>query len=103
MVKGIDQARRQLASKLRDLDFAMERMPEKELEFRTLRSIARRSLEAAERTADLAADEFGLRLRSFWRTFLSGAYPQDTARNLALLISPSGYLKYKRAQLGISS
>ena len=98
MVAGIEKARRQLASRLADLDRATELQPGRRAEFDRLREIAADSLAAAEATADLTAPRAWTRLRALVRVLGAGAYADDRITHALLAVAPGLYLRHKRRQ-----
>ena len=94
--RGVEDARRQLASRLDDLD-AAERLglaPPAELD--KLREIARNSLAEAEYSSGLTAPSLAARLRCFARLARAGMDREDFLQGGALVFAPRIYLKYKR-------
>jgi glycosyltransferase involved in cell wall biosynthesis len=96
MLRGIERARRQLRSRLEDLqvgeDLGLVAAPELE----ELRDIARATLAEAEMTAGLVSPSFVQRLRCFTRLVRKGAYRAELLPNAALAMAPGLYLRYKR-------
>lgn len=101
MLLGIDRARRNLQSRLADLQRAEALMPERFEDFAELRRIAEESVSHAEMTAGLLAPALTARVSALWRLVRSGAYPDETLQHAALALAPQAYLAYKRRSLGV--
>ena len=99
MLEGIEEARRQLDSRLADLDTAGELMPDRASEFDELRDVARASLSHAEDTADLVSPSPWMRARAFVRMWRAGAYREHLLQSAALAFLPRTYLYFKRRAL----
>jgi glycosyltransferase involved in cell wall biosynthesis len=96
MLLGIERARHQLESRLRDLQLAEDIGLGTAAEMEELRDIARDTLAEAEMTAGLVSPSFVQRLRCFMRLVRTGAYRAELLPNAALAIAPGLYLRYKR-------
>jgi glycosyltransferase involved in cell wall biosynthesis len=96
MLLGIDRARRNLQSRLADIQRAEELMPARCADFAELRCIAEESVSHAEMTAGLLAPAITTRVSALWRLVRSGAYPDETLQHAALALAPEAYLAYKR-------
>jgi hypothetical protein len=101
MLLGIERARRNLQSRLADLQRAEELMPGRSAEFAELRRIAEESLRQAEMTGGLLAPTISTRVSALWRLLRSRAYPDETLQHAALALAPETYLAYKRRSLGV--
>jgi glycosyltransferase involved in cell wall biosynthesis len=101
MLLGIERARRNLQSRLADIQRAGELMPGRSAEFAELRRIAEESLRQAEMTAGLLAPAISTRVSALWRLLRSRAYPDETLQHAALALAPAAYLAYKRRSLGV--
>jgi len=101
MLLGIDRARRNLQSRLADIQRAEELMPACSADSAELRCIAEESVSHAEMTAGLLAPAITTRVSALWRLVRSGTYPDDTLQHAALALAPQAYLAYKRRSLGI--
>lgn len=99
MLLGIDRARRNLQSRLADMQRADELIPARCANLAELRCIAEESMRHAELTAGLVASEMSTRLSTLWRLLRSRAYPDDTLQHAALALAPQAYLAYKRRSL----
>jgi glycosyltransferase involved in cell wall biosynthesis len=95
-LEGIAQARRQLDSRLRDLDRAGELGLAGPDELDALRRVARDSLAEAEAGAGLVSSSLRERIACVARTLRPGVDWADVRQSLFLALAPEAYLKYKR-------
>jgi glycosyltransferase involved in cell wall biosynthesis len=102
MRRGIEGARRNLDSRLADLETAARELGLGSQEARELREIAHRSVRQAERTAQLVSTSFPRRLATLAWLISQGAYREQLAQHAALALMPRTYLRYKRRKLGVS-
>jgi glycosyltransferase involved in cell wall biosynthesis len=102
MQRGIEQARKQLDSRIADLEHAVELMPERRDEFAELERLAHASMAQAEVTAALVDPSLFVRMRALLKLIRSGAYREELPQNLCLTFVPELYLRYKRRALGIA-
>jgi len=101
MLLGIERARRNLQSRLEDIQRAEELMPARAAEFAELRGIAEESVRHAEMTAGLLTPAISTRVSALWQLVRSQAYPDETLQHAALALAPQAYLAYKRRSLGV--
>ena len=99
MQQGLNRVRRQLASRLADIDTARRREPQREPEWQDLERIARSSLAEAESTASLFSPAPLKRWLTFLRLAVRGTYRRDLLHNAAIAFVPATYLRYKRRRL----
>jgi len=99
MQKGFEKVRRQLASRLADIDVVRQREPQHEQEWRELERIARRSLSEAESTAPLFRPDPLARWLTFFRLAVRGTHRRDLLQNAAIAFMPGTYVRYKRRRL----
>ncbi|MGD8328462.1 MAG: glycosyltransferase [Acidobacteriota bacterium] len=97
--RGVTDARRNLGSRLADIQVAEQRHGLGNEEVRELHEIANRSLHEAERSADLTATSLPRRLATLFWLISRGAYPQYLRQHVALAVMPRTYLRYKRRKL----
>ena len=101
MLLGIERARRNLQSRLADIQRAEELMPGRSADFAELRRIAEESVRHAELTAGLLAPALWTRLAALSRLRRAGAYPDELLQHAALALAPGAYLAYKRRSLDV--
>lgn len=101
-LRGIAKARRQLGSRLEDLQQAKRLKLRPDADMEELTRIARASLADAELTADLVSPSWLARLRCLWRLIGSGAYRHELPQNALLAFAPAAYLHYKRRKLALN-
>jgi hypothetical protein len=99
MLRGIEQARKQLGSRLSDLETVRRIRPQQSADLDRIAGLARESLADAEATAELVSASRGVRVRAMWRLVRRGAYREDFFQNLALALFPEQYLGHKRRRL----
>ena len=99
MQKGLDKVRRQLASRLADIEVMRRREPQREQEWQRLEQIARRSLGDAESTAALFGPDLFKRWLTFFHVAFRGIHRHDLLHNAAVAFAPATYLRYKRRRL----
>jgi glycosyltransferase involved in cell wall biosynthesis len=102
MQRGIEQARRNLASRLSDLDTMEILQPVRRTELAALRSVARESLAVAESTLRLVSPAFRERAAALLELIRTGAYREERIPHAFLALLPGAYLRYKRRSLGVS-
>ncbi len=103
MLRGIRQARRNLESRLADLDAAEALDPARGPEFHSLRAIARESFAVAESTAGLVSPSFRERVAALLALVRAGAYREELGTHAFLALMPRTYLRYKRHSLGLAA
>lgn len=102
MQRGINDARRNLDSRLDDIRTAEQRLGLAGEEAGELREIAHSSLHEAERSAGLTAATLPQRLATLVWLLSRGAYPEYLRQHVALALFPRTYLRYKRRKLHAS-
>jgi cellulose synthase/poly-beta-1,6-N-acetylglucosamine synthase-like glycosyltransferase len=96
LLQGIVQARRQMLSRLADLDRAEELGLVQAADLDALRATVAASMAMAEASACLASLSLPARLRCLARLTWSSDHWRDFPQNAALTLAPGLYLKYKR-------
>lgn len=99
MLRGIAQARRQLGSRLEDIQQAEQLEGARQSELDELKRIAHASMADAEATAELVSPSPLARLRCLARLVRSGAYRDDLPQHAFLSLAPGLYMRYKRRKL----
>ena len=99
MLRGIETARRNLASRIDDLETIRREAPQRGADWAQLLEVASASMDGAERTAGLVDPSLQVRIRTLIRLLSSGAYRDELAQNVCLALLPGTYLRYKRRTL----
>ncbi len=99
MLNGLGKVRRQLASRLADINVARSRQPQLEEEWQMLERVARLSLAEAESTAPLFSPAPLTRWMTFFRLLVRGTHRRDLLQNAAIAFAPGAYVRYKRRRL----
>ena len=94
--RGINQARRQLDSRLADLAAAERLALLEPAELEALRQVAIASMAEAEASGALVGNSLLARLRCFARQLRPGADPEDLLLAAGLTFAPNLYQRYKR-------
>jgi len=99
MHRGLEKVRKQLASRLEDIDVARRIAPDRESDWQELEHIARSSMADAEMSLGLFSARPTTRWFTLARLVASGKYRRDLPQNLAIALVPETYLRYKRRRL----
>jgi glycosyltransferase involved in cell wall biosynthesis len=103
MLRGIEQARRNLETRLADLAAAEAFDASRAPELAGLRAIANRSFALAESTARLVSPSLRERAVALLDLIRAGAYREERAQHSFLALMPRTYLRYKRHSLGVNA
>jgi hypothetical protein len=101
MLLGIERARRNVQSRLADIQAAEAMKPGSAPEFLELRRIVHDSLAKAEMTAQLMSPSVAERLAALFRLARAAAYREELVQHTCLALVPAMYLLYKRFSLGV--
>jgi glycosyltransferase involved in cell wall biosynthesis len=98
---GIERARRNVQSRLADIQAAEAMQPSRTADFTALRSIVHDSLAKAEMTAPLMGPSLAGRLSALFQLVRSAAYQEELVQHTCIALAPETYLRYKRFALGV--